>query len=184
MTKVEYTEYRSSVSNLSGDLEVSIPFKIHRPLVICFIVMLAIALDVVFNQYQALNEARFDALSFYLFDMVMLLVFAFFCVSLLMGLFVSVKGEYIVSVTDDELTYKIKCLFFSSFSKSYELSQITNFRSRPMKDTEATDDVDYDCCSIAFDYGAKSHSFGHGLDEAEANYIIGLIRSRKTPIQG
>jgi hypothetical protein len=88
-------------------------------------------------------------------------------------LFRSATGEDLLLVSSDRLTLKKTILGIGS-DKNYRPSEVRNLRFQ----AQTGGGKSHRPSRIAFDHGAKTVEFGEGLDEAEANQLIAIIKSR------
>ena len=82
-------------------------------------------------------------------------------------------GHDIVVATTDRLEVR-KEVFRLGIARQYLGAEIRDVRVQP----ESGSGKGHRESRIAFDYGAKTIGFGDGLDEAEANQLISLIKTR------
>jgi hypothetical protein len=94
----------------------------------------------------------------------------------------NVAGREIASfdITSFTLT---KNFGFIKFGKKYTLGSCENFRVDPTgmpssSNRSPFEMLGYGIGRLAFDYGMKTVKFGSGIDEAEAAYIIRLLKDR------
>ena len=85
----------------------------------------------------------------------------------------SLGGRDVIWAAGEALEIR-KDVFGVGVSKQYLCAEIRNLRFQP----ETGSGKHHRVSRIAFDYGAKTIGLGDGLDEAEANQLISLIRSR------
>jgi hypothetical protein len=91
-------------------------------------------------------------------------------------------GKEIVALSGHRLKLERKALRLSR-SKEYSLSEIENLRVvtggiQPVFGWPRMDAFWASSGSIAFDYGMKTVRFARAIDEAEANYTVGLMKRR------
>jgi len=85
----------------------------------------------------------------------------------------SLFGSDILLVRGSELSLNSR-IFGVGFTRVYSITSVHNLRFTPgMTSGRSRTDS-----SIAFDYGAKTVRFARGIEEAEANALIRLIRDR------
>jgi hypothetical protein len=88
-------------------------------------------------------------------------------------LFRTATGEDLLLLSSDRLTLK-KTIIGIGGDKNYRPSEVRNLRFQ----REVGGGRSHRSSRIAFDHGAKTVEFGEGLDEAEANQLIAVIKSR------
>ena len=162
---------RSIVSDESGTLRITIPMR--KRLVLLFLsawlglwTVGGIAIGKQLRQKFNLFEA------FWMCGWVMGEVMASYALLRMLG------GRDIVQVSNGVLELRTQA-FGLGFSKQYSILEIRDLRFQPETGGGKSN---RDSC-IAFDYGAKTITFGDGVDESEANQLIRTILDRHPSIQ-
>lgn len=102
------------------------------------------------------------------------------------SLWVMLAGKEFIEAGQGVIAIKNRASLFKA-GKVYDLNEIKNIRIE-----EPEDDEDFsfgrrrqlkldltNVGTIRFDYGMKTIKFGNGIDEAEAKYILDLLKSKK-----
>jgi hypothetical protein len=95
------------------------------------------------------------------------------------ALFRMLGGRDILQAANGSLEVR-KEVFGLGLSKQYLLQEIHDLRFHP----ESGSGRGHSDSRIAFDYGAKTVTFGDGIDESEAKQLIGTIRDNCGLSQG
>ena len=94
----------------------------------------------------------------------------------------NVAGKEKVTITNLNLTIK-RDLFGFGKEKEYDIMHISNLRvsAQPFNPFNFSASLQFWGIGggvLAFDYGSRTYRFGGGVDEAEANKIVGTIKER------
>jgi hypothetical protein len=164
---------RCVISEDLGGLRVSIPPR--RGWVLLFF-----AVWLSFWTFSGIQAGRGLLKHFSLFTAFWMIGWVFAELWVSFGILYTLAGREIIAANADALTCKKEILGLG-FSRSYLAPEIRNLRFQP----EMGAGRSRRASRIAFDYGAKTISFGRDVDEAESRNLISLIRSRcnvpKTP---
>jgi hypothetical protein len=158
---------RSTVSEDSGALQISIPMKrrwLVLPFLLCWLSLWT---------YGGWDTGNKLAKHFEFFDFVWMGMWAFgeFCV--IAWCLRMLGGRDEVVVHGDTLTIR-KQIFSVGLTKMYSISEARDLRFQPEMDAARR----HRDSRIAFDYGAKTITFGDAIDEAEAAQLITMIKGR------
>jgi hypothetical protein len=91
-------------------------------------------------------------------------------------------GKEVIELKSTSLKHLKQVLFFSR-NREYALANIANVRLAPpepkyIRGKYVIATQSFASGAIAFDYGRTTHRLAQGLDEAEAQYVIGELRKR------
>ena len=181
MAKVKAEGHLSEVNDLPDGVEIIIPVETHKVLFaflgIIFLALFLTFLKDIFALIVLIMTLKGE-IFFIISETFSLFLFGLASLFLFLWLVWCIKGKYIIRTDGIELQSKNNFLLFLSRPKEYNVADIVNLRVSAMRDSDATDAFDYTKCSIAFDYGRKAIRVAHGLDEAEANYVVNTLKSR------
>jgi hypothetical protein len=88
-------------------------------------------------------------------------------------------GKEIIVINKEKLIFS-KTLFNIGLKERMELKEIKNLRISPFRQFIGfgltSGSINRKSGKIKFDYGMKTYGFGNSVEEAEANYLINLIK--------
>jgi len=166
MPTVQPFPMRSQVSDLGADLQISMPPK--RSWVILFFVVW-----LTFWTYAGIQAGHSLINHFSLFLSVWMIGWAVGELFVSYTILYAVGGREIILANSETLTRRIT-LFGLGWSKSYLVHEMRDLRFQP----ETGGGRSRRASRIAFDYGAKTISFGQEVEEAEAAELISRIQQR------
>ncbi len=162
---------RSQVSDLGRDLQISIPPK-RSWVVLFFVVWLT------FWTYAGIQSGHTLINHFSLFLCVWMLGWACGELWASYAILYAVGGREIILANSETLTRTTK-LFGVGWSKSFSVREMRDLRFQP----EAGSGKGRRASRIAFDYGARTITFAHDIEEAEAAELINRIKQRSNIAQ-
>lgn len=94
----------------------------------------------------------------------------------------NVKGKEVIRIDGFELSHVRDFVLFKR-AKEYELAHVKDMRTNPGNTSyfgfnNGMEFLGVTGGTVVFDYGASTHKFGSGLDEAEGKHIIEMLRVR------
>ena len=92
-------------------------------------------------------------------------------------------GKEIVAVDEETLTVRY-ALGRVGWTRRFDRREVRDPRVSPSGMTDFRSSFGWwlgGGGTIAFDYGARTYRFGHGLDEAEAKHVVDELRGRLEP---
>ena len=96
-------------------------------------------------------------------------------------LFLGYFGQERFTTNRNEILFE-KTVFGVGQKKRFDIAEVKNFRTEFGNDYRLGGNNwaawGLGPGKIKFDYGLKTYSFGLGVDDAEANYIVGLLKER------
>jgi hypothetical protein len=158
---------RSTVSENSGALQISIPTKrrwLVIPFVVCWLSLWT---------YGGWETGSKLVKHFEFFEFTWMGMWAFGEVVAIAWCLRMLGGRDVVTVGGDTLTIR-KQIFGIGLVNAYSIPQARGLRFQP----EMGAGKRHQDSRIAFDYGAKTITFGDAVDEAEAMQLITLIKER------
>jgi|HubBroStandDraft_5_1064220.scaffolds.fasta_scaffold10887_5 hypothetical protein len=158
---------RSTVTEESGALQVSIPMKrrwLVIPFLLCWLTLWT---------YGGFETGSKLAKHFEFFDFVWMGGWAFGEFFAIAWCLRTLAGRDEITVHGDALTIR-KQIFGVGLTKIYSIAEVRDLRFQP----EMSAARRHRDSRIAFDYGAKTITFGDAIDEAEATQLITLIKTR------
>jgi len=103
--------------------------------------------------------------------------FASYCVKIILNYFWSRNGREIITKREQYLNIRRE-IFGLGFAKQYEIAKIQGLYLTPHDNRPAGYIPEFkEDCRIAFDYGFKKINFANGIDDSEAENIVGSISS-------
>ena len=165
-TLVQPSETRSSVSEEAEGVRISIPSKWSA-----IIVFLGVWLT--FWTIGGVSAARSLQRHFNLFLCFWLVGWTVGELAVTYAILYVIGGKEVIFANSETLTCKTQ-IFGLGLAKSYVVREMRNLRFQPATGAGKSRRAS----RIAFDYGAKTITFGADLDEVEAVALIGRIRQR------
>jgi len=90
-------------------------------------------------------------------------------------------GKEQIEVSNSEVNFS-KTIFGLGVNKSLKKSEVKNFRYNEINESWFGGSrwamYGLGPGKVKFDYGLKTYSFGLAVDEAEANYLVGILKKR------
>lgn len=157
---------RSEVSDLAGELQISIPPKRSWALLF-FVVWLT------FWTFGGMQAGRQLIKHFSLFLSIWMVGWAFGELWATYTILYAVVGREVILAGSETLTRRIT-LFGLGWNKSYLVREMRDLRYQP----ETGSGKSRRTSRIAFDYGAKTISLAQEIEEAEAAELINRIKQR------
>lgn len=158
---------RSSVFEEGGKLRIRIPMQ--RSILLCLFLLVWLT----FWSYGGWDTIHKLLRQFDLFTLFWLGGWAAGELFVIFWLLRTASGFDLVTVTSECVAVRKSVLGIGP-TRNYSPSDIRNLRFQPYLQRSRGSRPS----GVAFDYGAKTVSFGDGIDEAEANQLISLIKSR------
>lgn len=182
MALVKPGKTHSRVEETLDGLQITIPSQSRPPIVlfmglwICLWTVGEAAL--LYGVIVAINEG-FDGKDY--FTLVMLAGWTYFWIAAIRTLLSLLIGKEVIRVSSSELQVMTGALIRST--DRYDMREIKNLRVIPVTDGRITMSDDEHKLRvvgrvITFDYGMSSPYFGGGITEAEANHLVGILKSR------
>jgi hypothetical protein len=165
-TFVEPSSPRSIVSEDLEGLRICIPSKFSW-------IILFMLFWLTFWTIGGVSAARSMQRHFNLFLCFWLVGWAFGELAVSYSVLYLIGGREVILVNSESLTKRTE-IFGIGPAKSYRVGEMRNLRFQPTSGVGKGRIPN----RIAFDYGAKTVTFGAGIDEPEANDLISRIRQR------
>ena len=162
---------RSEISDMGGDLQISIPPK-RGWVILFFLVWIA------FWTYAGIQEAHSLVRHFSFFTSIWMVGWLFGELWAGYAILYALGGREVIMVNSGTLTRRTK-LFGIGWSKTYLVPEMRDLRFQP----ETGSGKSRRASRIAFDYGAKTVTFAHEIEEAEAAELINRISQRSSITQ-
>lgn len=163
---VQPSRPRSSVTDEAEGVRISIPSKWSW-------VILFFAVWISLWTIGGISAARSLQRHFSLFLCFWLAGWTFGEFAVMYAILYAIGGREVIFASSGTLTCRTE-IFGVGLAKSYQVREMRNLRFQP----EAGVGKSHRASRIAFDYGAKTVTFGADLDEAEATALIDRIRQR------
>ena len=132
-----------------------------------------------FGSISVLQELCKHGLSGNLFQFAWLALWTFFGLAAIYQILWTSTGRDVVLVDGVFLSLRKNVFGVNWRSRQFRLQEMQNLRFIP----EAGSGKQHRATRIGFDYGSKSFDFAEGVNEVEAEQILGLIKTR-TAVRG
>ena len=169
---------KASVQHSIDKIEISLPSKKNWfALIFCLFWLVGWywGFSTVFGQVRSGEEAKWGFMSFWLVGWTLGGLTVMFL--LLWGFF----GKERIEINSRELILE-KTIFGMGIKKKLDLPPVTNFRQEIINEHTYSRGNwafwGFGPGKIKFDYGLRTYSFGLGVDDAEAHYLVGILAEK------